>query len=367
MTQYNGRNERMKHEYALHLEGALQRHETTVDRILAAIDAFERFTGRRDFARFRKTDAMAFKAHLKEGVSEQTGKPLSPPTIHALLRACREFFQWLCGQKGYRRALDPNHAAYFRLSSKETRIATARIERPVPSLEDIQAAIAHMPAGSPIERRNRALIAFAILSGSRDGALVTLKLKHVDLDRRSIHFDAREVQTKASKTFMATFFPVGADLEKIVADWIAYLTTELGWGPDAPLFPKARSTLNQDRHTSSSQLIEEHWSSAEPVRRIFRDAFTNAGLAYFNPHSLRKTLARLGERLCRTPEEMKAWSQNMGHEDVLTTLTSYGEVPDRRREEIMRGVGDQSSGDSDLLPDVVARLKSLVREYDGAA
>jgi hypothetical protein len=35
-------------------------------------------------------------------------------------------------------------------------------------------------------------------------------------------------------------------------------------------------------------------------------------LPYFNPHSFRKTLALLGGRICKTPEEYKAWSQNLG-------------------------------------------------------
>ena len=35
-----------------------------------------------------------------------------------------------------------------------------------------------MPAGSKIEQRNRALIAFTLLTGARDGATASLKLKH---------------------------------------------------------------------------------------------------------------------------------------------------------------------------------------------
>src|SRR5512147_2134420 len=31
------------------------------------------------------------------------------------------------------------------------------------------------------------------------------------------------------------------------------------------------------------------------------------------PHSLRSTLAQFGEQRCQTPEEFKAWSQNLGH------------------------------------------------------
>ncbi|GJL60803.1 MAG: hypothetical protein NPIRA03_36600 [Nitrospirales bacterium] len=65
------------------------------------------------------------------------------------------------------------------------------------------------------------------------------------------------------------------------------------------------------------------------------EAFTNAGLPYFNPHSLRNTLVRLGETVCQTPEAFKAWSQNLGHEKVLTTFCSYGEVSTRRQQEII--------------------------------
>ncbi|MFT7389645.1 MAG: integrase/recombinase XerD [Candidatus Endobugula sp.] len=61
-----------------------------------------------------------------------------------------------------------------------------------------------------------------------------------------------------------------------------------------------------------------------------------AELPYFNPHSFRNTLAALGEKLCQSPEEFKAWSQNLGHEGVLTTFNSYGEVPESRQADIFK-------------------------------
>ncbi len=33
---------------------------------------------------------------------------------------------------------------------------------------------------------------------------------------------------------------------------------------------------------------------------------------------------------------MKAWSQNLGHEDMLTTFTSYGQVSTPRQGDIIR-------------------------------
>lgn len=61
-----------------------------------------------------------------------------------------------------------------------------------------------------------------------------------------------------------------------------------------------------------------------------------AELPYFNPHSFRNTLVDLGESLCHTIEEFKAWSQNLGHEGVLTTLYSYGTVQEGRQADIFK-------------------------------
>jgi len=58
-----------------------------------------------------------------------------------------------------------------------------------------------MPADTDIERRDRALIAFTILTGARDGAIASLKLKHVDIDQGRVDQDARQVKTKFSKSF----------------------------------------------------------------------------------------------------------------------------------------------------------------------
>ncbi len=77
-----------------------------------------------------------------------------------------------------------------------------------------------------------------------------------------------------------------------------------------------------------------------PIRKVFRDAFAAIGLPYANPHSYRKTLVRLGQRLCQTPEEWKAWSQNMGHDSEATTFVGYGEVPSHRQREIMSALAN---------------------------
>jgi hypothetical protein len=70
--------------------------------------------------------------------------------------------------------------------------------------------------------------------------IISFKLKHVDLDNGRLDQDARQVGTKREKTFSTWFFPVGENIGKIVADWVTFLRTERGFGPEDPIFPKAR-------------------------------------------------------------------------------------------------------------------------------
>jgi integrase len=77
--------------------------------------------------------------------------------------------------------LAANDANYFTPSAQDVRIASARRDKPVATLEDITKVLQAMPSSTPVEKRDRALIAFSILSGARDGALASFRLKHVDM------------------------------------------------------------------------------------------------------------------------------------------------------------------------------------------
>ena len=71
---------------------------------------------------------------------------------------------------------------------------------------------------------------------------------------------------------------------------------------------------------------------------------------------------QLGERVCKSPEEFKAWSQNLGHERVLTTFTSYGVVPAQRQAELIRQIGQPVNADPLLDPDVRALIERIQKK-----
>jgi integrase len=222
-------------------------------------------------------------------------------------------------------------------------------------------------AETEIERRNRALIAFVILSGARDSAVISFKLKHIDVENELIEHDARDVRTKRAKTFTTWFFPVGEDICQVFVDWVNFLREQKGFGPEDPLFPKSRVAPGGDNlEFRAVGLDQAHWANANPVRTIFRETCALAGLPYFNPHSLRNTLVQLAYELKLDAERFKAWSQNLGHENCLTTFSSYGEIPPARQAALIRGLAKpDETPDGRLAPELLRQLADQL-ERDGA-
>jgi hypothetical protein len=98
------------------------------------------------------------------------------------------------------------------------------------------------------------------------------------------------------------------------------------------------------------------------VRQIFREACARAVLPYFNPHSLRDTLVQLACDLKLDPEAFKAWSQNLGHEQMLTTFCSCGQIPPARQGEIMRGLGQRNTDSpTEPPPEAIRWMASFMR------
>ena len=359
--KYNADNERIKRKYFVFMKEAKRLSESSIDGIAKAIKRFEEYNKFRSFQAFHFEQAVGFKKHLKKQRNLQTGNELSKATLNSTMRHLKAFFQWLAMQSGYKSRINYSDAEYFNLSEKEVRVATAKREKLFPTIEQIVYAINTMPSETVLERRNRCLLAFTLATGARDSAIASLKLNHIDLTTGCVYQDARDVNTKFSKTFKTYFFPVGDDVLQIIHDWVNYLRKERMWGNEDPLFPKTKVALGEKNTFEAVDVDREHWSNASPIRSIFKTAFESAGLPYFNPHSFRDTLVDLGGKVCKGLEALKAWSQNLGHEKILTTYLEYGgTVQPRRQAEIIQGLTD--SGDVPEPFDTAELAKAVARE-----
>lgn len=358
MRNYNAKNERIKHEYYAYLKHARQRADSTIDGIRKAIQRYEDYTSRKDFSAFNKEQAMGFIRHLAGEKTAKGDKPLGTATKLTTLNALKEFFTFLAMQDGYKRKIRLTDIEYLNVSEKEERAARAPKVKKLPSLEQVRQALFAMPDKTVINRRNRALVALTILTGMRVNALVTLRLKHVQLDIDPVRINQQpdQVATKFSKAIFSYLLPIGNDIQAVFLEWIRELREDLGYDDEAPVFPQTRRGHDENMAFQADGLEPVCWSTTAPVRDIFKQAFEGAGLPYYHPHSFRHTLAQLMSQYCRNMEQLKAWSQNLGHEHINTTAVNYHKIDPDRQGQILKNLGQRDTGDSRIIKEKLLAL-----------
>ncbi|QYK39825.1 MAG: site-specific integrase [Paracoccaceae bacterium] len=336
-SKINEKNERMKRLYARWKAEARRADQSTVDKALDAIDRFSRHTAARDFRAFSVEQAISFKRSLEETPSARTGAPLSKATVDGILRAVKDFLDWLADQPGYRSRIQRRDLEYFNLGAKGVRIAHAVRFKRVPTREQCDHAFRQMPERTVFDQRDKAIFAMLMLTGARDGALASFQLGNVDLVDGCVHQDARQVNTKFAKSFTTWFFPVDPIYRATLEAWIGTLRQQHMFGPGDPLFPKARMGVIDGAFTAVG-LSREPFGNAAKVREVVKRAFQAAELPAVNPHSFRDMLVAFGSEICVGPAAFKAWSMNLGHDSVVTTMSAYCNIPVSSQREVMKGM-----------------------------
>lgn len=347
MAEYNPINERIKRSYLRYQAEAGGKSDKTIVSIRVAINKFEEYTKYKNFSTFNKDQASHFKKWLLQQKTKRTGESLSKSTALQITNNLKDFFRWLSYQPGFKSKICVYDIEYFNLNDKEISIAKAAKIKKFPTLEQARHVILSMPIETEIQRRDRAVIAFALLTGMRDDALASILLTHVNVIDHPPYVEQhpKDVRTKFSKYIISYFLPVGDDIKQIAIDWIKELREVKLYSINDPVFPQTLLGHDQNKSFTAIGLKPECWASATPIRKIFADAFERVGLPYFNPHLFRDTLTDLGIKICKTPEQLKAWSLNVGHNKVLTTLTNYGDITPHRQGQVIYSIGKNPESD----------------------
>ena len=354
-------NERIKRKYFSHLKEAKGLSDKTIKQIKKSIVRFEEFTQFKDFKNFTTKQASEFKKLFSTTKSKVTGQNISKSTLLSTINQLKDFFVWLSTEKGYKK-INFSDIQYFNLSENDKRTAKAGKPRDFASLEQIQAAIDKMPTSNEIEKRNKAILCFLILTGARVGALISLKLKHVDLEKGFVNQDPREVGTKFKKQITTYLVNVDDEIKAYFTAWVKFLREEKLYSPSDPLFPAIENKYDGNGGFTKESLSTNHLQSTNTIDEITKFAFANAGLKYYSPHTFRNTLTAIASKFCSSPEEFKAFSQNLGHENVLTTFTSYGHVDEFRQGEIVRNFKMKKSESEN---ETSALLKEMMKKIEG--
>jgi len=349
MTKVNLKNEQLKLAWLKELER--DDSEYTIAHKLAALACFEEATDYLDFTKITVQAVDSFTDFV-------TKRPTRSRTNVSTVNSVKSFFQWMVMDERIKGKTARKPINALRLKRKDRTASKARQSRPIATISQIEVTVKAMPKTTAIERRNRALIAFTLLSGARDGAIISMRLNHVDLINKQVHQDPNEVDTKAGKQINTWFFPVGEFFIQEVEDYLTYLKAKQGFTSNDYFFTSSARGLNEDNQFCMVGITKERWTNAQPMRDIFRKAFNAVDQPYFNPHSFRKTLMAMAYELELSGEGIKAWSQNLGHEKLDTSVNNYGPVSlDRQRMRIMALHNKNENMSSNA--NTIAKIKAL--------
>ena len=361
MKKFHLENERRKRKYFEWLRNAKGLSASTIKAVEKAIWEWEDFTDMADFKEFNEDTAIAFKNGLLKRKNEHSGQPLALSTCLHYLNSLSDFFIWLSGQAGYKSRISPDKVAYLKLDKKQSRIA---LEPPIvkyPSLDQVKAVTAAIKIENEVDLRDRALMAFTLLSGMRVEAVMTLPLECISIDDLEISQDPKQgVRTKFSKRITTTLFNFDPTLLSYVKEWIEFLTTKKLFSPQDPLFPgtKLEQKSENDLVFVGDKVHSQFWRTTNCIRNIFKKRFGQAGIGYFAPHSFRHLAVKLAVSRCNSAEELKAVSQNFGHEFVATTMMTYGTIKEDDVSDIIKKIDFSTDGKVEQ-PDIDGIISTL--------
>lgn len=336
--QISAKNEKVKRRYLRRLKEAEGLADATVLCVEKAISLYEDFTGHEDYAQFNQNKAVGLKKWLLKRTHR--GKSVSITTIYHYLRQLKQFFNWLSDQPGYKSQINSDSVSYLSLDKKKVREAAAKKLVDFPPLDYVEKLADSIQIVNDIARRDQALIAFLLLSGMRDKAVATLPLGCFDREAMKVDQDpAKGVQTKFGKSLVSVLFTFSDKLVKYIIDWAEHLERSKLFAPTDPLFPKSKVEQVPGGLTFVATNVDRsYWKGTGSIRNILQKRSKNAGLEYFHPHTFRHTATYLAMRRCQNAEEIKAVSQNFGHENVGTTMMTYGTLDQFRVADVIEGI-----------------------------
>ena len=258
----NTHNERLIYRLQKYFFDIRQRDLKTIDAMLAHIRRFETFASYHRLTDTTIEDAIAFRRAL----ADRSGKPLSASSIVHILASLREAFRWLKDQPEGANIMS-DVIECLKAPKAFENAARLPVEKLVLKVDQIRKVILAMPVDTIWQRRDRAILAFLLLSGMRVTAILKLRLRHIDTVEGRIKQDPTEIDIKGDKAMWTSYFPVGSDIAEIFREWISEVEANAA-NDGAYIFPK---TPNQRRRASASIFLE-HWATADPIRKIIKTA-----------------------------------------------------------------------------------------------
>jgi site-specific recombinase XerD len=179
------------------------------------------------------------------------------------------------------------------------------------SRDEVEKLLERIPAGTPLEIRDGAMLELAYSSGLRCEEIVSL-----DLDAPDFDSEVLRVTGKGNKTRVV---PIGEPAQRALERYLARARPELAGSHDAPALFLSR----RGRRLSSSDVRRR-------LARWVREAAIAGGVS---PHSLRHSFAT---HLLEGGADLRTIQELLGHSSVSTTQIYTRVEPTRLRKQYAR-------------------------------
>lgn len=329
-------NGHLIYRFLKHKREARGRKEFTIQKIEYAIGVWLKLMPNHKLKdRLTPETIMEFKDRLRDSDTMGAG------TRYDILRHVRDFFAWLSQQQGYRSRIKSTELDYFHANDEERNYRYCREAPEYPMHEQIRSLCRSIGNATLIDKRDQAMVAYLYLSGSRIDAAASTPLGSLNVKKGVVDQSPKKgVRTKFSKQITTFLFPLDNHLMRIVKDWHMELQG-MNFGVRDPLFPRAEVAREGFAYVQSDMLSREPMT-ASGMRAIIKKRFAEAGIQYYHPHTFRHACISEAIQRAKTPEDMKAISQNVGHDHVNYIFNTYGQLPQRTLERCIKNLGEEA-------------------------
>lgn len=213
------------------------------------------------------------------------------------------------------------------------------------------------PENNVIDRRDKALLCFLLLSAGRIDAIRTAPIGSFNTTNYDFIQDPQlGMKTKYSKYIDSTLFRFKQEYIDIIVNWVNLLIKDYKFDKSAPLFPKITIDF---KDTSKYIVTKEFYKKQGSISSILRKRFKNIGQKRFSAHKFRHLALDTAFGLIRSGKQFKAISQNVGHESMTTALKHYANMAPHEYKEIIRNIVPDDSEER-LIKDISTKELSEI-------
>jgi integrase/recombinase XerD len=349
----NAENMRLYNRY---LKGLGRQSEKTKKKVMQYLIYLEEHLAGKPIKKITPNDVTDFQDSLDNRT--YNSKPIAGSTKFGAVNTIGKFFSWLSHITGYKTVITYEITNYFKLSRQEKKAVRGekKIKR-YPTLEEVKDITEKIPTDNILGRRIRALICYLFLTGARIEATSTMQLGLVDLNNRIVfQHPEKNVRTKYGKKIETTIPYVDESLFEILKGYCEELIG-LGFCKDDPLFPKAESEKQEGELAFKvSSTLAREFMSEKSMSKLVKVACLKAGYGQYHCHSFRDSHLSYMLSMAKTPQELKAVSLNVGHENVSTTIEEYADISTEAVHYAILAMSKPTENDFNSLPNEAKKL-----------